>query len=249
MIVQAIATLVLDPVEKSILSIRAPKVYFSPTSIKHLTTRTYEAISGLDIAASTTPRSFSHDTPEAYVLAIDSGTAPAHLLTLILFPLGVRRGVQAEMAAWRAARQLDEIRGGAHWYSAAVLKRFCDGFEYYVDQHGQACGVALEGWVESGIEAVFNRAQRSRLGMRRRARCLIDPPQHAEEADRSQEQQQQQQHFHEKSRDSVSDTEMDGGGGGGGWMGEGTLERSLGAVIRSVPSVRGIFQSGPSHAL
>lgn len=245
MCIPAIATIILNPLAKSIDVVKGANVFFSSSSIVHLS-RSNKPLgrNTPKIEASSTPRSFTFDYREAFVLVLDSGTDVTHRLYIVLFQPSQRERVIAAMADWRSWKP-NSSKSGAHWYRPSILKRFTGELEYYLDSEGEPTGLAGQpmSWTESGLSSIF-KTQKTRLGTRRTAACLdqslVPTVNLAQATDRGDEESEESAIMskikHEKSNANDEDSGEDHD-----WIGDGTIQQRIKSLVKVVPSARLLF--------
>lgn len=240
MCIPAIATLILEPMSKSIELIKAPQILFSPTSIVHLSNRR-KPLAHPRIETSNSPRSFSFDHAEAFVLVLDSGRDPIHRLHIMLFSPFCRARVLSAMAEWQSWKP-NSSKSGAHWYRPSILKRFTSEFEYYLDCKGEPIEIAAQpmNWPESGVSGIF-KTQKTRLGTRRTATCLehtipvnLSATMGAIQREEGKEALARIKHEKSNTIDEDSGEDID-------WIGEGTIQQRIRSLAKVVPSARMLF--------
>lgn len=218
----AIASILLEPASRHLQHIQHPLVFIESGTLRQV----HDGTDTLDrtVFAVKSPRTFSLQLSDSFVLIVDSGKADVHQLHVILFSPFERRAVTKAMSLF-AAQALDSCRSGAHWYRLSTLKAFIRNVEFYIDSHGDATGIAFgTDWSLAGADAIF-RTQKLALGGRTRPACL-----HAlNEVDASRPIR------HEASgsgAESVDDA---------GWFETIKFQERMTKAIKVVPSVRDIF--------
>lgn len=225
LVVEAISLIVIDPVDQRIRCTRTPLIELSATRIRQYSspinnaldadTAVVGVLSTVEIDVRQGSHFYVFDHTESFILVLDSGAAERHCLYLCLFHPKQRPSVEKVISKWRVPNS--DSRGGsgaAGWYRVSVLRQFTNEFEFFLDSHGDPCDVAIPSSTH-WIESGVSAIFNKPTT--RTLTSLLKGNTHAS--------------VMEMSESAASS-----------WMGEATIQKRLVATMKSVPSVRQLFQ-------